>query len=99
MTHYSEQPGHVRCDQFRVGGKWYQTFTIDMSEMYWGPPHHDGDPLDRHRDVRGDLIHSAVRRAVEAKLGRPIKDDGMVYVVLDPYHENSHPIMLGASRG
>lgn len=59
MTHFSLNPGHVRVDQFKPGGKWYQTFQIDMSNYYDGRP---GEP--------GSLIHDAVRAAILDELVR-----------------------------
>ena len=34
MTHYSSNPGIVRCDVFKADGKWYETIPLDMSEYY-----------------------------------------------------------------
>lgn len=97
MTNYSDWPGHVRCDQFRSGGKWYQTFQIDMGAL-WHSTSAESMAQAADRGNTGHLIFDAVRTAIEAKLGRAIEGDGMVYIVLDPYHENSHPIMLGARQ-
>jgi hypothetical protein len=35
VTHYSDNPGHVRADFFKKSGKWYMTETIDMSDYYF----------------------------------------------------------------
>lgn len=91
MTHYSDHPGHVRCEQFKQGGKWYQTLQIDMTHLWHNHP--GGDEQKPFR-----LIHDAVRTAIETHLGRPIQGDGFIYVVLEPYHEAAYPIMLGAPR-
>lgn len=40
---YSNEPWMVRCDRFKKGGKWYDTFAIDMRDSY--------DHLDLHMAV------------------------------------------------
>jgi hypothetical protein len=75
MTHFSENPGHVRVDRFKPSGKWYDTFTIDMSERYRG------------------LLHNQIRLALQEKFGKDDLGD-WIYVILDPYHEHSHPQMI-----
>jgi hypothetical protein len=34
VTHYSDNPGHVRADFFKESGKWYMTETINMEPYY-----------------------------------------------------------------
>ncbi|MDF2915877.1 MAG: hypothetical protein K0S70_94 [Microbacterium sp.] len=44
MTHYTDNPGMVRVDYYKPGGKWYMTEAHDMSEFY--------DDSDIHEAVR-----------------------------------------------
>lgn len=37
MTHYSDNPGMVRVDYFKPGGKWAYTHVVDMYN-YWDLP-------------------------------------------------------------
>lgn len=48
MTHYNENPGMVRVDYYKPGGKWYMTEAHDMSEFY--------DERDIYEAVRKTLI-------------------------------------------
>lgn len=41
MTHYSDNPGMVRVDYFKPGGKWYMTEAHNMSAYYNVPSIHD----------------------------------------------------------
>ena len=78
MGHYSDTPGSVRVDIFKPSGKWYETIAVDMNLHY-------NDPL----------VTDAVRAAVLHKLddGERYRLGGMTYVVIDPYHKNSYPVM------
>lgn len=79
MSGYSENPGNVRVDQYkRRSGKWYETFAIDMSKYWSGKDY---------------LIHDAVRLAIEDRIGRQ-DYEYWIFVVNEPYHEHSHPVML-----
>jgi hypothetical protein len=76
---FALEPYLVRCDRFKASGKWYDTFVIDM------------------RDVYDDPIHTAVARAISKVTSitpDPDRVDLWRYVVLDPYHKNSYPIMM-----
>lgn len=37
---YSNTPGMVRVDRFKIRGKWYETMAVDMSEFYEEPNIH-----------------------------------------------------------
>lgn len=56
MTNYSDEPGHVRCDAFKESGKWYETFQIDMTELYNEPLIHDAVKTAVHVALKGRLI-------------------------------------------
>lgn len=84
MSGYSENPGSVRVDRYkRRSGKWYDTFAVDMSG-YWHGTAVGG----------GHLIHDSIRLAIEDRIGSPVNLDDWIYVVNEPYHEHSHPVML-----
>lgn len=34
MTHFSLTAGDVQAELFKPGGKWYETFELDMSDFY-----------------------------------------------------------------
>jgi hypothetical protein len=79
VTNYSENPGDVRVDRYkRASGKWYDTFSVDMSGFY----------------DRGPRCVDAVKAAIEQDSGREVDLDYWIFVVNDPYHKHSHPIML-----
>lgn len=88
--HYSQNPGHVRCEQFKTNGKWYQTLELDMHQYYWG----GGERCPK--GARFYLLHEAVALALFDKKGYDAEsarteNEGWVYTVLDPYHENGFP--------
>jgi len=78
MSNYSANPGMVKVDFYKPGGKWYMTEAVDMSDFY-----HTG------------AIHEAVAMAIRdgLKNGERLL---MQFIVLvdEPYHQNSHPVML-----
>lgn len=79
MTNYSENPSAVRVDRFkRASGKWYDTFSGDMGGLY--------DHFS---------IHEAVEQAILRTIGGvDLNLDYWIYVVNEPYHIHSHPVML-----
>jgi len=40
MTHYNDNPGMVKVDYYKPGGKWYMTEAHDMSDFYNEPDIH-----------------------------------------------------------
>ena len=90
MTHYAKEPHLVRVDRFRASGKWYDTWQIDMRLWFEHP----------------DLVHAVKMCWEEAYLkafgvkSTPMTSTitglnvGWVLVCMDPYHRNSHPILL-----
>lgn len=82
MTHYNDNPGMVRVDYFKPGGKWYMTEAIEMPDAEYSAPN----------------IHEAVRRSLDAS--RPDREPGwwsqFTVVVLEPYHQHAHPVMIVA---
>lgn len=82
MTHYSENPGMVRVDYFKPGGKWYMTEAHDMYD-YWDSPKR-----------LGLTLHEAIEEMLR-------RDDAwrphFTIVILQPYHVNSHPVMIPAT--
>jgi len=71
----------VRVDFWKPSGKWYDTEAIK-----W----------DRYRstDKKGttELIHDTFKRCLRQQLGDRLSS--MVATCLEPYHENSHPLMV-----
>lgn len=89
MTHYSENPGMVRIDRFKDGGKWYDTYEIDMS-AYWS------EKIDGKFNFIHDALHKAIsssERFGEGWIEGWLLQGGMI-VCLEPYHQQAHPIML-----
>jgi len=82
MTHYSENPGHVRFDFFKPeSGRWYMTEMIDMSDDYNAP-----------------TVYAAVRDALSrTRHGRHAEKRWLI-VILTPYHESAYPISLSPGR-
>jgi hypothetical protein len=78
VTNYSNNPGMVRVDFYKPGGKWYMTEAVDMSTHY----------MDQSiiQAVRESICESHERG--EAWL------DQFVALVAEPYHQNAYPIML-----
>lgn len=80
MTHYNSDPQNVRVDLFKPSGKWYTTVSIRM------------DRYEAHTPSGGyESLHDTVARCLREQL------DGYrrkVAVVLEPYHEHAHPVML-----
>jgi hypothetical protein len=89
---FSENEGHVRCEIFRDrnggAGKWYTTIALDMSKHY-------------HSGVLRELLEDAIINALKEQLdeidtasGPRRRFGGMWAVVLDPYHEHAHPMIV-----
>lgn len=75
---YSENDGMVRIDRFKKSGKWYDTFSVDMSNYYNEP-----------------LIHVALSKAIKDRFTHDMFENGYFLIVCqEPYHINSHPIIL-----
>lgn len=74
----------VRGDLFRSGGKWAYTVAIDMTGYWRGSEY---------------LIHDAVEKAywgTDSTVKGVIDScgPGLTLVVLEPCHENSHPVVV-----
>lgn len=82
MTHYSNDPSMVQVEFFKPSGKWYTTEAVKW--LTW-----KGDP-----SADGKLIHDAFKEALDTHFGDNHRLRGMWAVCFDPYHENSHPIMM-----
>lgn len=91
MTNYSINPGHVRVDFFKPGGKWYMTERIDMSRFY-----HSRSFYDQGMSGVGGPLHNAVDAAGYTQFQGTwvISRKQFITVVLEPYHDLSHPIIL-----
>ncbi len=78
MTHYAENPGSVRVEFFKPGGKWYMTEAWDMSR-YWNFKH---TPIDAVEAMLKD----------DARGARLLTQ--FIVVVQDPYHVHEYPVCL-----
>ena len=78
MTNFSNNPGHVRVEFFKPGGKWYMTEQWDMSNYY----------------KRGATPIDAVLEMLNAsERGRKLLPQ-FIIVVQDPYHDLAYPVCL-----
>ena len=80
--HYSDRPEMVRVDRFKPGGKWYDTFALDM-EAHWD------DTVDGHYVTVADRVKAAL-----ADAGIDVDTSIFNYVVLDPYTKDGYPVMI-----
>lgn len=78
MTNYSNNPGMVRVEFFKPGGKWYMTEAWDMSNYYNAGP----TPID-----------AAIIMFKDNERGRKLLPQFIV-VIMDPYHKNAYPVCL-----
>lgn len=78
---YSNSPNHVRVDRFKSSGKWYDTFMLDMAK-YYGNNAINPTPID-----------AVINALFQAGYDTNTRD--MYYIVLDPYHANAYPVMIG----
>ena len=91
MTHYNENPGIVRCDVFKPGGKWYETIALDMSDFY-----HALSPFD--------AVALAVEKANHYKLGQwnfvvSVPYHHSAYPVMIPDRVSPERVLEDAHRG
>jgi len=68
-------------------GKWKYTVAIDMSDFYY------------HGPTCVDAVQAAVKAGkaegvIQAVWSGEPQRDGFWLVVLEPYHENAHPVMI-----
>ena len=81
---YTTNPSKVRVDIFKSSGKWYETVELDMNKGW----------------DKTTILHDQFKKAwIEQYPHRPTVDnrldsDGWFLVCLEPYHENSHPIVV-----
>lgn len=82
MTHYSDNPAHVRVDFFKPeNGTWYMTEVLDMSGLYnelLGPYEAVAKALAKTR--HNGLLHN------------------WIILVQEPYHINAYPVLLMPGR-
>jgi hypothetical protein len=89
MTHFSENPGHVRVDRFKPNGKWYDTFMVDMTK-YWG---YGSTPKDALIDSMFNSSIPSIAKLAERIIWPP--PVGSWYLVcLEPYHQYEYPVMI-----
>lgn len=79
MTHYSNAPGMVRVDFYKLTGKWYMTEAVDMDKHY-------ADSSIYH------AVEESIKEAFPETGERWL--DQFVVVVAEPYHKNAYPILL-----
>ena len=83
MSHFSNDPGHVRVDFFKQSGKWYTTEQVEMKD--W--------------KGKECTIHEALVNALDRLENGDPYCRGMQVICLDPYHEHSHPICIKEWNG
>lgn len=79
MTHYSDNPGSVRMDLYKPGGKWYATEELIMGE------HYEGSIFD--------AVEAALVRTFGEKIAASYRQ-AYIIVVAEPYHLHAHPVTL-----
>jgi hypothetical protein len=83
---FAVEDSKVRGDLFKDvqlnGGKWYETVALDMRGYY-----------DNHEMPGGGWrsIHDSVLACFQEQVGG---HHGMLLVVLEPYHVDSHPVSV-----
>jgi hypothetical protein len=80
---YTEKDSSVRIDRFKDGGKWYDTFAVDM-EPFW----------DSLTPVDGVRYAIAAHPDWSAEYVQDCLDRGFTFVCLEPYHKYAYPVML-----
>lgn len=95
MSGYSNNPGNVRIDLFRDGGKWYASGSVNMSSQY--------NASDLHSAVFQACRDSKLNETTNE--GWPLSRtpdewlaDGGFIICLEPHSWSSSPIMLTAER-
>lgn len=78
---FSKNESSVRLDVFKMSGKWYDTFAIDMNEFYNEP-------------VVGDAVKKAIIKHTVYEPACNEKEISLIGVVLQPYHENAFPQLV-----
>lgn len=78
MTNYSNNPGMVRVEFFKPGGKWYMTEAWDMSLWY----------------NHGPTVIDAVQAMLNANERGSKLLPQFIVVVQDPYHKQEYPVCL-----
>jgi hypothetical protein len=91
---FSAEEGRVRIDFFKDGGKWYQTEDVNMDDFYCG-----STGLATQSKAQCYSLPEAIIAAMRADL-KFRRDDGTFRyagcwaIVLEPYHEWTHPQMF-----
>lgn len=77
---YSDYPYQCRLDIFKPSGKWHMTTVIELDDGLYHEP----------------IIQNAVIKGIEKAMGVGYIEThpGWSAVCLEPYHENTHPIMI-----
>lgn len=73
----------VRADRFKANGKWIETLELDMDGYY--------DELLVHDAVKAALFDRYNIESVDNTLRN---DRSNFIIVLEPHHENSHPVTI-----
>ena len=86
MSNFSLNSAMVRGDLFTIreggggGGKWKYTVQIDMTDLY------------DHWSIHEAVV--AAFRKTPSEIRGVVDCSGYQLVVLDPYHKNSHPVIV-----
>lgn len=80
---YSSNSRMVRVDFFRPSGKWYCTEAVEWTGEYFT------------NNIRGQSLIDAYKESLRNHFkDNPGRLSGMTAVCLEPYSENSFPIMV-----
>lgn len=84
---YSQNAHDVRVDFFKPSGKWYETESVSFEGLQWRGQDKEGNILQGVDSLR-TVCKKALRRHLEGRM------KGMMAVILEPYHEFAHPVMI-----
>lgn len=86
---YSDDEAMVRVDFFKPKGKWYCTEAVKWTGEWSG---------DVKKLGKACLIHEAFKQSLRDHFKYGSRLEGMDAICLEPYHENSHPIIIKAGE-
>lgn len=101
---YSENSAHVLATFFKTSGKYYTEEMLDMTGLWFSTcgnlARGEEFACNYGRHKKGLALHDAIAAAWVSKREEGtdrIRLTEMVIVVLEPYHENGHPIAMRLS--
>lgn len=100
---FTTNEGMVRVDRFKPGGKWYDTWAVDMSRWYnQDAGRSSGELLPPVWEaVRLAIIdHMCPSGVLTARVEADLADrfDAWTWVCLEPYHFQAYPVTFLSLR-